>query len=269
MTKLKALEEIDPNVRRAQQRQRVQRNEAKALQDRTLRRPIDKPINRTEIDWPRRKKLDVLTWLATCVKKIGPKEQIRSQWRGVNRVNRTRLPTFKEAAIFWGGHKNILSESTIRDWWNNRDSILVMHQKQYRLHSGPHEFWPEMEEQLFSLFLETRISGKPVYRSWFQRQSNLILQALCSTNPEDCNRHFKFNSHWLHRFCKRWGISRRRIIKQSQRRPGDYLSLTNSFLQFCRRQLGLLLLVYLFKIGAPEHFVVLYLAHVESHHRIY
>lgn len=241
MAKRKALEEIDPNTRREQllrQRQSSKCSKAKDFQERALRRPIDKPMKRTEIDWPRRRKLEVLTWLSTCVKRIGPEEQIRSHWRGVNRVNRTRLPTFKEAAMFWGGHKNILSEFTIRDWWNNRNSILIMNQKQYRLHSGPHEYWPEMEEKLFELFLKARISGKPVYRSWFQRQSNLIIQDLCAENPEiQCEAHFKFNHHWLHRFCIRWGVSRRRITKQAQRRSSDYQSLTNKFLQFCRRQL--------------------------------
>lgn len=233
-----ALADIDPNAQRCKKKPRQGPTDGdlgrkKPLQERHCRRDVNKPIKRYTQSYRRERVIEVLIWLAT--KRIPitlpPCGQQPTRWRGV--ADGTRLPTFQEAAAHFGGSKQMLPWETVRNWWNRRDAILEMKQGAFRVALAHNESWPGLEQELFERFVKWRLSGKAASKSWFRRTSAKIVKSLA----EDLVKAFKYSDGWLLRFCKRFGIGRRRVTRVAQKRPNDYIDVSNSFIKFCRRAL--------------------------------
>ncbi|KAJ3454068.1 hypothetical protein MRS44_018700 [Fusarium solani] len=138
-------------------------------------------------------------------------------WKSVNGY---RKPLQWEAAKYF-----LVNEKTVSYWWRNRVSILGPRERRY----SPH--WPKLEDALFGQFLTARKEKKIVTTGWFKRTAKSIWN---DQNPSTKGI-FTFSNGWWSGFKRRHNIVRRRITKQSTRRPEEYREVTNSFLRYIRR----------------------------------
>ena len=115
-----------------------------------------KRIQRVERSYSLRKKDEVIMFL-THHKIFLPNAVLENQYR---------LPTLREAVEFFK-----IPSTTIHDWKKNNKFIELAGRRVY----GP--YWPDLEKQLLSDFLEARANKRIVTISWFRRQSRSILKA--------------------------------------------------------------------------------------------
>lgn len=91
--------------------------------------------------------------------------------------------------------------------------------------------WPGLEEQLYQLFLKRRSKSQIVTTSWFRMRSREIYRSLYLS----LSGLFTFSIGWYRGFLQRYNIVKRRVMKQSSKRPKDYINIVNMFLRFIRR----------------------------------
>ena len=92
--------------------------------------------------------------------------------------------------------------------------------------------WPELEDRLYSDFIERRKGGRTVRQGWFRIQSQFQFRAMYpDVNPAI----FRFSNGWFRGFLSRHKISLRSITKKAQKIPSDYEILILNWLRFNRR----------------------------------
>jgi hypothetical protein len=91
--------------------------------------------------------------------------------------------------------------------------------------------WPALEQELVARFTAARNDNKIVTIHWFRRGSQQIWQQLYPHIPEV----FVFSHGWFWQCLHRHNIVRRRITKMATKTPEVVAEVTNSFIQFIRR----------------------------------
>lgn len=139
-----------------------------------------------------------------------------------------RPPTQQEAATWFK-----ISQQVISDWWRNKDKILDMKKGHYRIENTRWMCeWPEMEKELFDIFLQQRQKGRLVRRGWFRRSARRLFKQYYGSDNIDM---FVFSIGWFMGFQRRWGISCRALTKKAQHLPEEYRRLVINWLRFNRR----------------------------------
>ncbi|KAI8710466.1 hypothetical protein NCS52_01563600 [Fusarium sp. LHS14.1] len=170
-----------------------------------------KPLQRRENTYSPRKKVEVLMFLEHH--RIYDPDHYFS-------INGYRHPLAREAAVQF-----LIPEFTIYRWKRDKEAILDIKKRRY----SPH--WPDLEDELFRRFLEARDKKLIVTTGWFRRQAQIIWE---DKYPQSV-KVFTFSNGWWLGFKRRRGIVKRRITKESSRRPEEYKAITNNFLRFIRR----------------------------------
>jgi len=223
------LASIDANVaagRVAEKRQTV-----KSLEERVVSQT--KPIQRTEISWTREKKVRVLAWLHSVRISVPEGQQPNNHWRGWCKETRTRLPTCKEAEAQFGGDRKQPCEGTIKSWLRQKDVILHTPRRRCYQRSAQEERYPEIEQLVYEAFVKRRADGLPAGAGWIRRRAYKIAKEKIGDEA------VRFAAKgWLYRWCKRYSVAKRRVTKESQKRPEEYFELASSFVRFCRRQIA-------------------------------
>lgn len=108
-----------------------------------------------------------------------------------------------------------------------------------RITRNPHSVilcqWPELESQLYCLFLDPREQGQAVRTGWFRLHSYTIFRELYPIASGNTSTIFQFSNGWFCGFIGRYRISLRCITKKTQGVPEDYCQLIVNWLQFNRR----------------------------------
>ncbi|EEU38504.1 uncharacterized protein NECHADRAFT_88606 [Fusarium vanettenii 77-13-4] len=199
------LDEVDPNAgwTVASTPRKKPGPKPKPLAERKPRRIL--PIQRPERSYSPEQKAEVLVWLIHG-------HVIKKGWK--------RKPTVYDASRHFK-----IPEGTIRGWRQKREFFLEEH------HRKLCPKWPGLEDQVYLSFLERRAQGKVATTSWFRRKAQAIYKELY---PDQSSR-FPFSTGWWRGFLRRHNIVKRRVTKQSTKRPEDYIDVVNRFLRFIRR----------------------------------
>jgi hypothetical protein len=162
-------------------------------------------IRRQERSYSDEKKEEVIMWL------IHHRVQRLGEWKP---------PSLRDAEKHFK-----IPKSTIADWNEFRESHISNQQRRYASQ------WPDLEERLYNLFLERREKQQIVTTAWFRLKARLAFRELYPDVPWP----FPFSYGWWRGFLRRHNIVKRRVTKQSSRRPEDYINVVNNFLRFIRR----------------------------------
>ena len=114
-----------------------------------------------------------------------------------------------------------ISDTMLKDWFVNENSIVAMSTNQKRSTIGRQAQLPEMEDYLYTEFLKVRATGVKISRSWFLAEGKSWYEAhypekvLMDRNGSKTYTGFQFSRPWFARFKKRKGISLRRITNRS------------------------------------------------------
>lgn len=87
--------------------------------------------------------------------------------------------------------------------------------------------WPDLEDALYTAFLQHREAGRIVTGGWFRRKTKLLWGQIYPYAPWAT---FYYSVGWLRGFFKRYMIVRRRLTKMATKLPGEYVTIVNSFL---------------------------------------
>lgn len=191
----------------------------KSIKDRVLKSNGIQPIRKQERSWSQKQKIRALVFLYH--------HRIPLATSG-----KFRPPTQAEASLLFG-----IPQRTLSDWVRKQDQIeLVAKGSSARTVHLQHTIckWPELERQLYCLFLECREKGQAVRRGWFRLHSDEIFRKLFPSVGTQLSL-FRFSNGWFARFLGRYRISLRCITKTAQKIPEDYRNLIISWLQFNRR----------------------------------
>lgn len=187
----------------------------KQIKDRELKLEDMRPIRRPERSWSQRQKIRVLVFLY--------------HHRIPTKREEYRSPTQQEAADVF-----CVPQRTISEWVKNQKKI-----EQYGMTSGVRSArtvqicrWPELEAELYQLFLERRALGQPIRRGWFRIYAGEIFHKLY---PDANSSVFRFSVGWFKAFLGRYRVSLRCITKKAQKIPADYHKLVINWMQFNRR----------------------------------
>ncbi|KAH6959783.1 hypothetical protein BKA56DRAFT_195299 [Ilyonectria sp. MPI-CAGE-AT-0026] len=142
------LQEIDPNVSTPAKRCGPKR---KAYIDRQFTpRP---PIQRIERTYSKAKKEEIIIWMTR---------------HRIERNGEWKQPSFRDAEAHWK-----VPFKTISNWWKLRDTLVPSRQtRQYS------PYWPDLEKELYVMFLEARGRHKVVTTSWFRHKARSIFARL-------------------------------------------------------------------------------------------
>ena len=88
-------------------------------------------------------------------------------------------------------------------------------------------WWPELEEKLYSDYLEWREQGRIVRRGWFQVRAGFRFRELYSDRDP---AGFQFNNGWFAGFLGRHQISLRSVTKKAQNVSVEYQTLVLNWL---------------------------------------
>jgi len=192
----------------------------KLISKRVLDQQSINSIVRVERTYSHRQKIRVLTYLEH--------QQIPLQ-----RPGRFRKPTQQEAA-----DKFQIPPRTISEWVKKRGEIEKVGINTKGRAPDPDIgnysqcWWPELEEKLYSDFLEWREQGQIVRRGWFRVQAGFRFRELY---PDRDPAGFQFSNGWFAGFLGRHRISLRSVTKKAQKVPVEYQTLVLNWLRFNRR----------------------------------
>lgn len=116
-----------------------------------------------------------------------------------------RKPTYLEVCAFYN---NVFSPSTLAGWIHGQEKIFNSKTGAQRVKNWSPK-WPELEEELYCLFIGRRTENKLVGRHWFEREARKLWP---SVYPESPN-FFAFSNSWFQGFRRRYGILFRAITK--------------------------------------------------------
>jgi len=199
---------------------RKPRPKPKSISERVLDERSINPIMRVERTYSQWQKIRVLTYL-------------KHQQIPLKRPGKFRKPTQQEAADQFQ-----IPRRTISEWVNKKEGIErvgintkgraaypdIGNQRQC--------WWPELEEKLYSDFLEWRRQGRIVRREWFRVQAGFRFRELY---PNSDSASFSFSTGWFTGFLGRHRISLRSVTKKAQKVPVEYQALVLNWLRFNRR----------------------------------
>jgi len=192
---------------------------AKTIKQRTLS-PVElKPIQYPQRTYSQSQKLRVLTFLEH--------HDIPLRWPG-----EYRKPTQQEASDMYH-----IPQRTISTWVKRRKQIEGVGKnshikKEEQKGNTQRVFWPELEERLYSEFLERREAGRSVRQGWFRIHSQFLFRSLY---PNIDSAVFRFSNGWFRGFLDRHKVSLRSITKKAQKVPSDYKALILNWLCYNRR----------------------------------
>jgi len=92
--------------------------------------------------------------------------------------------------------------------------------------------WPQLEDVLYSQFIERREAGRTVRQEWFRIQSQFLFR---ETYPFASPELFRFSNGWFRGFLDRHRISLGAITKKAQKITSGYKILVVNWLRFNRR----------------------------------
>ena len=209
---------------RTQKHHRTQKTQrrgpkAKPIEDRNLTPVYLKPIRYPELTYSQMQKIRILTFL-------------EHQEIPLSRNGEYRKPTQHEASEFYQ-----IPQRTISDWVRKKEKIaglgkrsLVKREEEWG-YAG-RVFWLELEERLYSNFIERREAGRTARQGWFRIHSQFLFRVIYPhVNPVI----FRFSNGWFRGFLSRHQISLRSITKKAQKIPTDYKVLIVNWLRFNRR----------------------------------
>lgn len=145
-----------------------------------------------------------------------------------------RSPSHRETAAVFG-----VPPATFRGWIKNASAIAASKKgtRTIRGHLNT-SLWPEMEEALYTKFVEWRKAGKLVQRSWFRRHAFIEFEVLkISTSNLAYTLPFRFSASWFHGFLSRYRISLRFTTNKAQKIPDDYKIPILKWLWYNRKKL--------------------------------
>ena len=164
------------------------------------------PIKKIRRTYSKARKLEVILFLMHHRVPMTPEEV------------QYRRPTQKEASEFWK-----IPETTIQQWWSSRD--VIVNQKGTGRGQSANWIcrWPEMEKELFEMFLDERKKGRLIRRGWFRARARHLFNKHYGEAPNM----FVFSIGWFSGFLKRWtrSISCRVLTKISSRLPDEYVKI--------------------------------------------
>ncbi|RPA97235.1 hypothetical protein L873DRAFT_1691456 [Choiromyces venosus 120613-1] len=172
------------------------------------------PIRKIRRTYNKRRKLEVILFLMHHRVPTTPEEI------------QYRRPTQKETSKFWK-----IPETTIQPWWSTQETIVNQKGTGRQQSAKWICQWPEMEKELFEIFLEERNKGRLIRQGWFQAQARQLFSKHYGGIPNM----FVFSIGWFSGFLKRWSISCRVLTKISSRLPDEYECLVINWLRFNRR----------------------------------
>lgn len=179
----------------------------KLIKDQKLRPEYMKPIQRPERSWSQRQKIRALVFLYH--------HHIPSEFE----TSGYQAPSQQEASDIFN-----IPQQTISDWVKKQDKI-----EQYGMSSSIRSArttmicqWPELESELYELFLERRGKGQAIRRAWFQIYADEIFRKLY---PNADSTILRFSNGWFRLFLGRFCISLRCITKKAQKVPENYRKL--------------------------------------------
>lgn len=192
---------------------------AKTISERILLPHQLQPIRYPERTYSQFQKLRVLTFL----------EHHRIP---LARGGEYRPPTQQEASDLYK-----VPQRTISDWVRKKGKIEGRGRNSaVRKEDGvgytKRVLWPELEDRLYSEFIERRKGGRTVRQGWFRIQSQFQFRSIY---PEVNPAVFRFSNGWFRGFLGRHKISLRSITKKAQKIPSDYEVLILNWLRFNRR----------------------------------
>jgi len=192
---------------------------AKQIKERTLRSYDLSPIMRPKRTYSQNQKLRVLTFLAHHSIPLAEPGKYRN-------------PTQQEAANFYR-----IPLSTINDWVRKKGQIEGVgrnsgKRKEETMGVSQRVLWPQLEDVLYSQFIERREAGRTVRQGWFRIQSQFLFR---ETYPNASPELFRFSNGWFRGFLGRHRISLRTITKKAQKIPSGYKILVVNWLRFNRR----------------------------------
>jgi len=144
-----------------------------------------------------------------------------------------RQPTQQEASEVYQ-----IPRRTISDWVKKKKEIervgknSAIKKQEGELGYSRRVLWPELEDKLYSEFIERRKAGRIVKQEWFRIQSTFLFR---SVYPDVNAAIFSFSNRWFRGFLSRHRISLRSITKTAQKLPEDYRILVINWLRFNRR----------------------------------
>jgi len=192
---------------------------AKSIKQRTFNSVDLKPIQRPERSYSQYQKLRVLTFLEHHSIPLA-------------RPGEYRHPTQQEAADLYQ-----IPQRTISDWVRNKKKIEGIGKNSPQRKEETAGFtrrilWPQLEERLYSEFIERREAGRTVRQRWFRIHSQFLFREIY---PNASSALFRFSNGWFRAFLGRHKISLRSITKKAQKIPSDYEILVVNWLRFNRR----------------------------------
>ena len=191
---------------------------AKPIEERTLRSYDLSPIMRPKRTYSQNQKLRVLTFLA-------------HHSIPLTEPGKYRNPTQQEAANFYR-----IPLSTINDWVRKKSQIEGVgrnsgKRKEKTMGVSQRVLWPQLEDMLYSQFIERREAGRTVRQGWFRIQSQFLFR---ETYPNTSPELLRFSNGRFWGFLDRHRISLRTITKKAQKIPSGYEILVVNWLRFNR-----------------------------------
>lgn len=199
------LQEVDPNIPSWTTLPRPKKRGPKPmlLKDRKAR--VTKPASRQQRSYTKKKKEEVVMWLIH---------------HRVYHNGEFVPPSTREAEAYF-----LIPNRTIAGW---KAAFCESYVEDRSRSYCPR--WPGLKDQLYELFIERKSRFKVVTTFWFRMKSRAIFRDLYPSFPT----YFTFSTDWYRGFLRRHNIIKRRITKQSTKRPEDYILIVNMFLQFIR-----------------------------------
>jgi hypothetical protein len=126
-------------------------------------------------------------------------------------------PSQRQAALWF-----LIPQTTISDWWKNRDRIFNSQEGSRRVQKSWTCCWPEMEKELFRLFCERRTMGYIVRRWWFRTTSIRLFRETYGDPLRAQGKHdeaaevenlFVFSNGYFEGFCRRNRVTLRKLTR--------------------------------------------------------
>jgi len=130
--------------------------------------------------------------------------------------------------------RNFNLDSSMVGRWIGASKIWVagMNQNIKRVGSGRKAFYPEAEKKLYDWIIEQRKQGLGITYEIARVKISDILREPNMINLYGDSTDFKTSTRWMSAFMKRYGLSRRRRTKVSQKLPSQTNELLENFRQF-------------------------------------
>jgi hypothetical protein len=171
------------------------------------------PIQRVQINRPRERKLAVLRYWKYAL--------VEGQNGIMRHVTRDEVSA-----------RYKIPGSTLSGWLCQENIILNSESHSQQRRRPDKAMYPELERNLYELFVQKRTEGKCIRRVWFRLASKYLFTQIY---PELDKQQFKFSEGWFSGFLSRWEISLRATTNKAQEIPENLRHIIINWFQFnCR-----------------------------------